>query len=367
MTRSRLHVAIDANVLSLRYGGIPKYIRRVAERLAAGGDEVDLVVNARHFEAQAPGTRIVAVRLKGHRPWRELALPAWALRHHPSVLWAPESVLPVWSPVPTVVTVHDLAPLLFRDSKPPEIVRAFETTLPRSARNAAIVICVSRVTAEDVARLWRVPGERIRVIPNGVDDAFAPGGRDDARARVARLGVTAPYVLHVGSLEPRKGLDVLIAAAAQTRDWRLVLAGASAHDGERIAGAARSAGALLLGGVEEDDLVALYRGADAVASPAIYEGFGIVPLEALACGAPIVIASDAGALDEVAGPTAIRVGRRDPDAWLAAIEEARATSGRRVEEGIAHAARFTWDATAAATRDALAEAAATSRRVRRGR
>src|SRR5206468_2721609 len=100
----------------------------------------------------------------------------------------------------------------------------------------------------------------------------------------------------VGSLEPRKGLDVLIDAAARARDWRLVLAGAPAHDGGRIAQAARAAGALLLDGVQEDDLVALYRGADAVAAPALYEGFGIVPLEALASGTPVVIASDAGAL-----------------------------------------------------------------------
>src|SRR4051794_16343850 len=275
-----------------------------------------------------PGARIVPIRMKGEGAWRELRIPAWIRMHRPDVLWVPGTVAPRRPGVPTVITVHDVAPLLFPGSKPPSSEEAFRTSIPRAVRAAARVICVSQTTADDVARLWGVAPERIRVIPCGVDERFAPGDPDAARAEVRRhFGLDGPYVLHVGSLEPRKGLDVLIAAAAGA-PWRLVLAGGMGHDGRRIRGAAERAGALLLEGVEDPELLSLYRAADAVAAPAIYEGFGIVPLEAMACGTPALIAVDAGALEEVSGPAAIRVPERTPEAWRAAVEEA----GRRRAE-----------------------------------
>jgi glycosyltransferase involved in cell wall biosynthesis len=256
-----------------------------------------------------------------------------------------------------VSTVHDLAPLLFPGSKPPDIERSFNTTMARSVRAATRVICVSHTTARDVERLWDVPRERIRVIPCGVDERFTPGDAGAARRAVAaRLGVEGPFVLHVGSLEPRKGLDVLIEAAAGA-PWRLVLAGSPGWDGTRTLAAAEAAGALVLPGVVDEDLLELYRAAEAVAAPARYEGFGIVPLEAMACGTPALIAAGAGALEEVSGPAAIVVAERTPAAWAAAVEAA----GRRRDElaaaGRAHAARYRWDDVARATREVLAEAA----------
>ena len=164
-------------------------------------------------------------------------------------------------------------------------------------------------------------------------------------------------MLHVGSLEPRKGLDVLIAAAAAEPGWRLVLAGAPAYGGQQLRAEAGAAGALLLDGVGDDELVALYRAAEAVASPALHEGFGIVPLEAMACGTPALVAAGAGALEEVSGPAATVVADRTPAAWTAAIAAARTRRDALAEAGIAHARRFRWPAVAAATRAVLVEAA----------
>jgi alpha-1,3-rhamnosyl/mannosyltransferase len=192
-----------------------------------------------------------------------------------------------------------------------------------------------------------VPEERIRIVPNGVDERFTPGqGRD----------LDGPYVLHVGSLEPRKGLEVLI-AAADGAPWRLVLAGAPGFEGERIEQAARGVGAVLLRGVSDDDLVGLYRGAHAVALPALYEGFGIVALEAMACGAPVAVAAQAGALEEVAGDAAVVVRERTPDAWRAAVAEAAARRAELAERGRERAARYGWDRAAATMREVLREAA----------
>ena len=120
-------------------------------------------------------------------------------------------------------------------------------------------------------------------------------------------------MLHVGSLEPRKGLDVLL-AAAQGAGWTLVLAGSTSYKGEGLRAAAEHAGAVVIGGASDDELVGLYRAAEAVAAPAIYEGFGIVPLEAMACGTPAVVAANAGALEEVSGAAAVVVGERTPEA-----------------------------------------------------
>jgi glycosyltransferase involved in cell wall biosynthesis len=352
-----LHVAVDANVLEASWGGIPKYLHRIAGELAARGDRVDLLVNRRGFTTTIPGARAVGLRFPKRALWRELAVPAWMLRHRPDVLWAPEGVLPRRAPVPGVVTVHDLAPLLFPGSKPPPVEHEYRTSRPRSARTAARVICVSEATARDVDARWGVARERMAVIPNGVDDAFTPGDRDAAREAVReRHGVEGPYVLHVGSLEPRKGLDVLL-AAAEGADWTLVLAGSAGHRGEELLEQARRAGAVLLPGVGDHALVELYRAAEAVAAPALYEGFGIVPLEAMACGTPAVVAANAGALEEVSGAAAVVVAERTREAWRDGIARARERRGELAAAGLAHAARYRWDDVAARTREVLLAAA----------
>jgi glycosyltransferase involved in cell wall biosynthesis len=352
-----LHVAVDANVLEATWGGIPKHVHRITAELAAGGDRVDLLINLRRWRSPVPGAQAVPLRLRGRPLWREIAVPLWARRHRPDVLWAPETILPRRAGVPTVATVHDVAPVLFPGSKPAAVERAFRTAVPRSLRRATLVVCASAATVGDVERLWGIDPARMRVVGNGVDERFAPGDRAHAQATVqARFGLAAPFVLHVGSLEPRKGLEVLIAAARQA-DWRLVLAGSPGYDGARILAAARAVGAAHLEGVEDELLVDLYRAADVVAAPALYEGYGIVGLEAMACGAPVVAAAPAGALEEVLGDAALLVRERRPDAWAAAIAEACARRDQLAARGVRRAATHRWPAVAAAMREVLAEAA----------
>ena len=351
-----LHIAVDANVLEADWGGIPKYVSRVVAELVARGDRVDLLVNRREWHSPIAGANAVPLRLRGRGAWRDVRVPGVGPAPPPRRYWAPEGVLPRYPLAPAVVTVHDLAPLLFPGTKPPSVEHAFRTTMPRSARAAARVICVSRATATDVAGHWDVPEERIRVVGNGVDERFTPGDVAAARAEVGRrFGIDGPYVLHVGSLEPRKGLDPLLAAAAGA-PWRLVLAGSPGFDGERLLDAARGVGAAVLEGVGDEQLVTLYRGAEAVAAPALYEGFGIVPLEAMACGTPVAAAAPAGALEEVVGDAAVLVRERTAEAWAAGVAEARARREELAALGLRRAAGFRWPEAAAATRAVFREA-----------
>jgi glycosyltransferase involved in cell wall biosynthesis len=359
-----MRIAIDANVLGGAWGGIPKYLSRIADELVAAGDRVDLLANTRRLERGVPGAHEVGVRVKGTPVWREAFLPLWLARARVDVLWAPESVLPRCSPVPSVVTIHDLASLRFPGLKPRRHVRLFETKVPRSVRQATRTIAVSRATADDVESYYGVGEERVRVVPNGVDDAFTPGDREAALAAVReRWGIAHPFVLHVGSTEPRKGVDLLVEAvalaAAEGAGWRVVLAGSSGFGSARVEAAAAASGACsLLGQVSEEELVALMRAAGAFAAPALYEGFGIAPLEAMACGTPAVIAADSGGLEEVSGPASIVVAERSAAAWRAALEQALERPPELIERGLRHAAGFRWPAVAAMTREVLAEAAA---------
>jgi glycosyltransferase involved in cell wall biosynthesis len=359
-----LRIAIDANALDGKWGGIPKYIDRNATELLARGDEIDLLANTRRVHHTVAGVNEVGIRVRGLRLWRQAFVPLWLARRRCDVLWAPEGVLPRFSPVPTVVTIHDLASLRFAGIKPDSHVRAVRTEVARSARRATRVIAVSRTTAEDLETHFGLGEETVRIVPNGVDEAFAPGDRGAARRAVGdRWGVTTPFVLHVGALEPRKGLDVLIEAAAlaarEGAPWRVVLAGMAGFDGERIEAAARASGVChLLGSVSDTEVVELMQAADAFAAPALYEGFGIAPLEAMACGTPAVIAAGSGGLEEISGPAAIVVGERTREAWREGLERALTQPPELIERGLRHAAGYRWPAVAAQARAVLAEAAA---------
>jgi len=362
--RRPIRVTVDANSLAWGWSGIPKTIDRIVRELARDdGLELELLANAGAPFTDIEGVRQVWRRLKGGTAWRNSFVLGRLLRERPDVFWAPETAMPLWVPVPSVATVHDLAPLIFPGSKPPRATLAHRTTLPRGARSASRVIAVSETTADDVRRLWGVAPERLRVVPNGVDEAFTPGDRAQASSLVAaRWGISGPYVLHVGMLDPRKGLDVLLdAAEAEWGDgagWSLVLAGSPGFASDALLARATAAPwCALLGRVTDEELVTLYRGAEVLGAPSHYEGFGITPVEAMACGTPVVIAAGSGGLVEVSGPAAVVVPERTAPAWRRGVAEARRRRDELAAAGSARAARYRWPAVAAATRDVLLEAA----------
>jgi glycosyltransferase involved in cell wall biosynthesis len=360
-----LRVAVDANSLAWGWSGIPKHVDRIARELVDDGVQVALLANTDRPFATVPGAEQVFRRRRGGPVWRNTFVLPWLARRRPDVFWAPETLTPLWLPVPSVVSVHDLAPVLFPGIKPRRQELAFRTSIRRAVRRATRIVAVSETTARDVARLWGVRREQISVVPNGVDERFVRGDRPSAAAHVRdRWGLDRPYVLFVGTLEPRKGVDLLLSTIALARERALdrsfVLVGRAGYRGTDLVRRATELGARLLDDVPDEELPRLYQAADALLVPSIYEGFGLTPLEAMACGTPAVVAAGAGALEEVSGAAAIVVPERTPEVWLAALDEATHRRGELAERGLGHARQFRWSVVGRRFRAVLDEAAATS-------
>src|SRR5207302_1143239 len=224
--------------------------------------------------------------------WYPFALPQAARRAGVDVLHSPTYRGPVRGGPPLVVTVHDLAVFRHPDAFPRWTRTYGRLVAPHVVRAARRVIAVSEFTRRELVELLGVPEERIRVVPNAVDDEFRPEGP----------AAEGDYVLAVGTLEPRKNLARL-GEAARRAGLELRVVGARGWGGV----SANGSGVRWLGELPDEELARLYRGAQCFAYPSLYEGFGIPILEAMACGAPVVT-SVGGATEEVAGGAAGPVG-----------------------------------------------------------
>lgn len=353
--------------------GIGTYARGLVRGLEATpiGPDLQLLLAPNGPEpAEARGLRLSPARLHlaplhpTLQPLADPLLVAAALRRYrPSLYHALEWGQPVWASCPVVVTVHDLIPFLFAHDYP--WVRRARIPALRLLRFASRVITPSQATADDVRRLARVPPARLRVVPEGVDAAFAPAPAERVSRTMGTLGVSSPYVLTVGTFDPRKRISVLAAAMARVRAHRevtLVIAGDQGTFAGAVRDAVASAGVaahtVITGLVPQDTLVELYSAAACFVFTSAYEGFGLPPLEAMACGAPVVMFRNS-ALAEVAGPATLVT--PDGDATALADSIVRTLDGegstpRTRDAGIAWARRFTWSRAAERTVDVYREA-----------
>jgi glycosyltransferase involved in cell wall biosynthesis len=305
-----------------------------------------------------------------HHRLERWTLPADILSRKPwpTLLHSTDHVAPAWGPWRSVVTLHDLAFLLYPETHT-AASRAYYAASGESVRHAQRVIAVSQRTASDAVRLLGVDPSRVRVIHEAASPAFYTRAHADLSPLAARLGFdpARPYVLFVGTLEPRKNIPLLFEALAILRrhvEAQLVIIGARGWlDAPILAAHARSGlgdAARFVGWVDEDSLAVLYSHAGAMVLPSLYEGFGLPVLEAMACGAP-VICSNAGPLPEVAGDAALLLPPQDPRAWADAIERVLTDSALRdrLRARGFHRLRsqsFSWERAAVATREVYREA-----------
>ncbi|MGI8687073.1 MAG: glycosyltransferase family 4 protein [Thermomicrobiales bacterium] len=301
------------------------------------------------------------------RLWTHLRLSWEMARHRPDVLFIPAHVVPVIHPRATVVTIHDLGYRRFPEAHTASARRSLDWSTRWSVRVARRVIAVSGATRDDLVTMLDVPEKKITVVHHGVRPVVNRLPDDAVRATVARLGITRPYVLFLGTVQPRKNLQRLIGAFRHVVDaglpHTLVIAGRMGWLAEPIRAAVTACGLTarvhFAGYVADGDLPALYTGADAFAFPSLAEGFGMPALEALSYGVPVV-ASDTTSLPEIVGDAGLLVDPEDEAALGAALVRALADAPLRSRLALAgpeRAARFSWERCARETLAVLEGAA----------
>ncbi len=378
-----MFVAINGLFLQHPSTGTGQYLTHLLGGLAArGGHDYRLFAPAGVSADFGPGIPVQSWRARlpsrADKVWQEQAgFPRFCLRERAAVAHVPHFAPPLWSPCPVVVTIHDLTTLLFPEYAGSLATRAYNALVASGARRAHVILADSEHTRGDIVKRLGVPPDRVQVVYLAAETRFSPVR--DAAALTAirqRLGLPERYIYYIGGLNRHKNVDGLLTAYRSLIDRLpdappLVIAGSARSTNRRVfPDLAARAGELgltgrvrFLGHVAEEDKAALYAAADLFVFPSLYEGFGLPPLEAMACGTPVVC-SAAASLPEIVGDGGLLVNASDPGALAGAMEAVLASpdlQARLRAAGPAQAARFSWQRTAAGTVAAYERAAGASR------
>jgi glycosyltransferase involved in cell wall biosynthesis len=364
-------VAIDGNFLTMPHSGIGTYVRGLADALVADADA--LGIRIRMLEP-APG-RFLHPGSKQHRfLWDAFGITGALMAAgdpKPDLLHLPQMSAPFAVPVPLVVTIHDVIPFVMDDYRASRAMRLYTGLMARSVKKARRVIAPSDSAKTDIARVLGIREEKIVAIPEAADASLVPVTDDSANRTVAqRWGVRGRYLFNIGGFDRRKNLPLLIEAFAAAipridDDVHLVIAGAPHTGNERVfpplEPVIRRHGlegrVLLTGRVTDDERRELYQAAHLYITPSEYEGFGLTPLEAMACGVPAIVANRTS-LPEVVGDAGLTV-EPTVDDLAAAIVEVMTDDAMRDDlsrRSLARARTFTWAEAARRTADVYREA-----------
>lgn len=371
-----MKVGIDARLLAGRNTGDRTYWRGLIGALGRldGDDAYYLYMRCEPDPAELPALtdrcRIRIVPAPHDRLWALAAFPLALRRDRVQVAHVQYTAAP-FMPAPTVTTIADLSFKLFPELFPRKDAFLLNLSIPSSIARAAAVIGVSENTRRDILRCYpKTDPAKVHAIHNGVDPIFrvpTPAQKESYREAVKlRYTLGRPYIVCVGLLQPRKNLPLLLRAFVKAKraaaaEHVLAIVGRRGWLTGEIEQAVAQAGddAFFTGYAPDEDLPMLYGAADALAYPSLYEGFGLPPAEAMACGCP-VIASDSSSLPEVVGDAGLLVSPKDEEGWVQALIRLltdEALRRRLSELGAARAQQFTWTAAANATRDVYRQVA----------
>jgi glycosyltransferase involved in cell wall biosynthesis len=361
-------IGIDVTSAIAQGGGIGRYTRELIQALTA----VKSPYTFRFFSAKPPAILPVAdpVPTADHvtyhpaplnerwlyRLWYRLRLPLpvqWATGPL-DLFHSPDFVLPpVSGRIPTLLTVHDLSFAHYPEVFPAPLIQYLNNVVPWSIGRATHILADSQATKHDLVTLWQVPDEKITVLYSGVHERFKPVTEQKKLTAVRQqynLG-DVPYILNVGTIQPRKNYQMLIRAfkpVAEAFPHNLIFAGGKGwlYD-EMMAEVGRQGldGRVhFIGFVDDADLPALYSAASLLTFPSLYEGFGLPLLEAMACGVPVV-SSNASSLPEVVGDSGLLLSPHDEAAWSQSLQDLLADPvhrARLVAAGFRQARQFSW-------------------------
>jgi glycosyltransferase involved in cell wall biosynthesis len=349
-------IAIDASALTGPPSGTPRYILELIQGLGKLAVAERFVVLRRGVAVHSPvfpGTETISANVP---LWLTAFVPYVLIRERARLVHFPYAAMPPWVPCRSIVTVHDLAFVRNPEWFTPRMEAMLRRTWLPAVRRADHVLCGSEFTRREVVDLLGVQPTRVTVTPYGVGEMWRLAAEQDA---LPHPNGGRPYVLAVGTIQPRKNYGRLIEAFAQAssqiRDLDLCLAGSFGWGPDNLAEIAQQHGIAdrvrLPGSVGDQELLAWYHHARALAFVSLYEGFGFPLLEAMAQGIPC-LTSDGSSLAEVGGDAAERAAPQDVNAIAQGLlrvcndEELRA---RLRQQGLARAREFTWERCARTT------------------
>lgn len=371
--REPLRVAIMGRSLRGEFSGVVRYTDELVRALAPRFAERPTVFLTRAADGLGAAP-IDPVRAPFRTPneyaravWEQTVVPIEVARRRPDVYHSPNYILPAVLRCPSVVTVHDLA--FFDRSVHRLRSHLYLSVLATMAiRRATRIVCVSEYTRRELVGRFPSVRDRVRVIGEGVDTRFCPQPEAAIHRFRRRFGLVDPYVLFVGTIEPRKNIPRLIeafsaAVAGHAYPHRLIIAGGKgwmngpvrmAYDASPVRDRIYFAGYL-----PDDQLAAAYAGADIFAYPSLHEGYGLPPLEAMACGTP-VLTSNVTSIPEVVGDAALLVDPRETAQiadGLASLMRNRMLREDLAEAGVSRARQFSWSDVATRMIEVYREAA----------
>jgi glycosyltransferase involved in cell wall biosynthesis len=354
-----MRIGIDAR--KLWDGGIGTYVRGLLRGLSAlpNAPELLALLDPRDLgSVRWPGTiREVPVRAGKYGLSEHWEVPRAARRAGVTLLHEPHYTLPLGWSGPSVVTIHDLIHVRFARFFAPGAALYARTMASLAARRARAVIANSSHTKADLIELLGVPDSKVHVISLGISAGLSRPRHEAIEEFSRARSLPRDYVLYVGARKGHKNLELLLGAMARIPAERrpaLVLSGDPWPQDSRLGRlASRLQVAPVFAGDLRDDasLSRLYAGARLYVHPALTEGFGLPPLEAMACGTP-VLSSNGGALAETVGDAAATLPPADPERWAREIQALLGDESRRAEliqRGLARAREFTWQRAAAET------------------